>query len=96
MWTGRKGQIAVADILIRRGADIEARDATGRTAIHHAAAYARAEFVEFLTGQGANVNALDSYGWSALDLARRAERRNEQLVKLLESLGADGPNSSPD
>jgi len=59
MWAGRKGRIEVAALLIKRRADIEAGDVRGRTALFHAAAYSRYEFVQFLARLGANVSPID-------------------------------------
>jgi ankyrin repeat protein len=86
MSAGRKGRIEVADLLIKRGADVEAGDVRGRTALFHAVPYKRYEFVEFLATLGANVNPVDSHGWTPLDVATSG--RNLKMVALLERLGA--------
>ena len=39
IWAGRKGQVGVAEVLLAGGADLEAKDLTGRTALHHAVAF---------------------------------------------------------
>lgn len=52
IWAGRKGRIEVANLLIQRGADIEAGDARGRTALFHAVPYKHYAFVEFLANLG--------------------------------------------
>jgi ankyrin repeat protein len=73
-------------LLIQRGADIDAGDVRGRTALFHAVPYKRYEFVEFLAKLGANINPIDSHGWTPLDVA--TTRRNVKMAALLERLGA--------
>jgi hypothetical protein len=85
MWAGRKGRIEVAELLIKRGAEIEAVDFTGRTALFHAVPFKRYEFVEFLAKLGANVNPIDMHDWTPLDAA--LSERDLKMVALLERVG---------
>jgi ankyrin repeat protein len=50
------GQLGVVMLLVRRGANIEARVVRGRTALHWAAAAGRAEIVVFLLSKGAQAD----------------------------------------
>jgi ankyrin repeat protein len=59
IWTGRKGRIEAARLLLAQGAELEAADRRRRTALCHAACYTRDAYIEFLASIGANVNPLD-------------------------------------
>ena len=86
MWCGRKGQIEVAKTLIEHGAEIDAVDNTGRTALFHAVSYKRYSFVEFLASTGANTSPVDMHGWSPLDFSRCS--RHKKMEAILVKLGA--------
>lgn len=86
IWAGRKGHIAVAELLLNRGADIKAGDNRGRTALFPAVTYKRIEFVRFLASYGANVNPIDSHGWSPLDFSTVSVHR--RMAEVLAELGA--------
>lgn len=94
IWCARKGHIAVARTLAAAGADIEARDNTKRTAIHHAILFKRAAFVEYLISIGADLSAEDMHGWTALDLAiceHVMPRFDPTIVPRLVAAGAPAP-----
>ena len=62
---------AVTELLLNRGADIDAIDALGRTALHVAATRNRNPAVaELLIDRGASTQATDDKGWSVLEAAR--------------------------
>jgi ankyrin repeat protein len=85
IWAGRKGHTAVAEVLLGHGARMETSDIRGRTALFHAVTYQRYEFVAFLAKRGANVNPVDTHGWSPLDFSLSS--RHNKMVELLRSLG---------
>jgi ankyrin repeat protein len=61
--------LATAEALLDAGAAIDARDARGRTALHHAASVGYTDVVKFLVERGADVKAADADGLTPLDAA---------------------------
>jgi quinoprotein dehydrogenase-associated probable ABC transporter substrate-binding protein len=68
--------------LIRKGADVNARNGGGVTALMIAAANGRADMVELLVRAGANVKAQTERGETALSIARA--KGNDKVIKLLD------------
>jgi ankyrin repeat protein len=65
--SGARGQLmTVVEAALAAGADIEARDAVGRTALMWAAFHDQTGMTDFLIAQGADVNAQDGRGRTAL------------------------------
>jgi ankyrin repeat protein len=60
---------SVVDLLLGRGAPVDAADDRGRTALMTAAELGHAEVVEMLIGRGADRTVRDKSGKTALDLA---------------------------
>ena len=85
-----KGDLGEVRALIQLGADVNAKDASGRTILFSAAPNA----IPVLIGAGADVNAKDERGWTALTLAAIAG--NAPVVQALIGAGSDtsatGPN----
>jgi ankyrin repeat protein len=73
--------------LLATGADINAAQVDGTTALHWAAYHDDAETVELLVKAGANVNAVNRYG--VPPLAQACTNGNAAIVKLLLKAGAD-------
>jgi len=83
-WDGRT---AVVELLLAAGADVDAKDEDGWTALHDAAWGGHAAVAELLLAAGADVNAQDNDGWIALhDAARNG---HSAVVELLLEAGAD-------
>jgi len=76
-----KGDTPTARVLLARGADVQARDATGRTALMYAAENGDPTTVQMLLIHGADVNARDWQGWTALIYA--AENGDLSTVQTL-------------
>ena len=76
-------------VLLEAGADLEARDGNGRTALHSAsAAIEGREAVEFLLHAGADLEARDGSGRTALHIAA-LESESPRSVGFLLDAGAD-------
>lgn len=76
------------------GNDVNAADANGDTALHGAVHRGADDIVQFLRDKGANLNAVNETGWTALSIAEgvfypNTFNRHPSIVTLLKSLGAD-------
>ena len=67
---------------MHKGADVNARNSGGVTALMIAAANGRADMVELLVRAGANVKAQTERGDTALSIARA--KGDEKVIKLLD------------
>ena len=82
--------------LAELGADVNAVDARGYTALHGAAALGNNEMVRFLVARGADVNAVDDSGNSAADMAFGPSRffiPKPETASLLVELGSPFRNN---
>lgn len=80
----------IASLLLLRGAQIEAVDGRGQSALMRAAAKGSPENVKLLIAKGADVNRKDSHGETALMLAAGRQRYSQlSLIRLLLDHGAD-------
>jgi len=61
----------VGDLLIKNGANLNAKTNKGQTPLHTAALLSHFKQAEFLVSNGANVNAIDYSGQTPLDFAKR-------------------------
>ncbi len=78
--------LEILRMLIEKGADVNAQDAGGRTALLHAVIAERKEMVMFLIRNGANVDPRDD-SWTPLHHA--ACQGNLEIVRFLVESGAD-------
>jgi ankyrin repeat protein len=77
----------VLKLLVQRGADVNAADGEGRTALMSASSKGGLEETKYLLDSAGNVNTRDNIGVTALILA--AENGHADLVNLLLDKGAD-------
>jgi ankyrin repeat protein len=72
-------------------ADVNARDAEGNTALHHAAARGDNAMILYLVSKGADVKAVNRAGQTTVDVANGPVQRVQpypETITLLEGLGA--------
>jgi len=86
------GMLAAVKYLVDElGADVNARDHEGNTAVHHAASRGDTEMVRYLVTKGADVTAVNREGQTTVDMANGPVQRVQpwpDTIKFLESLGA--------
>jgi ankyrin repeat protein len=76
------GQKAVAELLIEKGAPVNARDReSGATPLHHAASWGRVEVVQLLLDHGADPTIRNKNGATPLQLA--IENNQPEAAALL-------------
>lgn len=88
-----KGHLSVVKILIRRGADINAADSSGRTPLSWAAFFNQADAIDELISAGANVFNRDTFGRSPFHvaIARNSPKATAMLFK--HGAGIETPRS---
>ena len=82
------GATEAARLLIKKDADVNARDKSGMSVLEQAASSNHIDLVRLLLEKGANVNAKDDGGYTPLLSAAGNGDRNAELVKLLLDHGA--------
>ena len=82
---------AIKYLVEELGADVNARDHEGNTALHHAAARGDNEVILYLVSKGADVKVVNRAGETTVDMANGPVQRVQpfpETIALLESLGA--------
>jgi ankyrin repeat protein len=82
---------AVKYLVEETGADVNAVDADGNTAVHHAAARGDNEMILYLVSKGAIVTRVNRSGQTTVDMANGPVQRTQpfpETIALLEKLGA--------
>ena len=82
---------AVKYLVEEAGADVNAVDADGNTAVHHAAARGDNEMIQYLVSKGADVKRVNRSGQTTVDMANGPVQRTQpypETIALLEKLGA--------
>jgi ankyrin repeat protein len=86
------GMLAAVKYLVEEcGADVNARDHDGNTAIHHAASRGDTAMIRYLVSKGADVKAVNREGQTTVDMANGPVQRVQpwpDTIAYLESLGA--------
>nr|CAJ77471.1 myotrophin [Lubomirskia baikalensis] len=95
LWGVKNGDLdTVKQCVEKNGFNVNLELSNGRDAIHYAADYGQSEVLRYLLSKGANVNAPDKHGITAM-LAAFWESHVE-CVKVLVSKGAAKIGNSPD
>lgn len=77
----------VVELLVRKGADVNAQAASGATPLFWAVMRDQKDDVQFLLDHGANVNAATAYGDTILDCALQLQFTS--LIQMIVDHGAD-------
>lgn len=95
MFAAGMGNLELVKALVENGADLDAKSASGQTALIWAARGGSLEVADYLLEQGADPDIKDSGGETALDWSKRND--NEQLQTLLkEHTDANETAEQPD
>ena len=88
------GHTAIADYLLRAGAQIDAKGGEGMTGLHHAAWHCHLTAVRLLLARGAPTEATNDYGGTVLDFVvwviRKQWKDGRDYPALVETLIAGG------
>ena len=82
---------ALTFLVEEMGADVNARDANGYTALHHAASRGDVEMIRYLVEKGADVTVVSRKGETTADMANgpiQRVRPYPEAIALLKSLGS--------
>ncbi|MCH8320751.1 MAG: ankyrin repeat domain-containing protein [Acidobacteria bacterium] len=82
----KEGDLAVLELFLKGGMDLETRDSSGATVLMYAALNGHVEATSLLIEEGAHVNAQDNLGRRALDYA--TVHPESGTFKVLASAGA--------
>jgi ankyrin repeat protein len=90
------GLLAAVKYLVEElGADVNAEDEDGNTAVHNAASRGDNEMIQYLVSKGADVTKVNRRGQTTVDMANGPVQRTQpypETIKLLMGLGAKNNN----
>jgi ankyrin repeat protein len=90
------GMLAAVKYLVEEvGADVNAEDEDGNTAVHNAASRGDNEMILYLVSKGADVKKVNRRGQTTVDMANGPVQRTQpypETIKLLMSMGAKNNN----
>lgn len=81
----RAGSAAMADLLLKHGADPNGKDHVGNTPLHTAARWKSADLIRRLLEAGADPNRRNPAGQTPLEVAREA--KNAEAIRVLQQAG---------
>ena len=87
IWVVRKGYAEITEILLKNGADVNAKSNHGSTALMWSARQGYSDIAEVILKYGADVNAKNNYGSTALIWA--AKHGNAEVAEVLLQHDAD-------
>ncbi len=91
-YAAASGNLRLVESFLRRGIDVDTRNADGSTALYGATVEGQVKIIELLIARGADVNLRNRWGHNPLYAARATKR--EDVVRILEAHGAiDQPGS---
>jgi ankyrin repeat protein len=95
-WAARNGHVAVVQLLLEKGADVEVKDIDGDTALHRPAWNGHEAVVQLLLKKGVDIEAKDIGGHTALHGA--VHNGHEAVVRLLleKGVGVEVKNNNGD
>jgi len=82
-----EGQLEIVRLLIKAGADVNAKNFYGSTPLIYASMNGNIDIVKMLIEVGADVNAKNKFGNTALMCAIR-RNKNKEIINLLKRNGA--------
>ena len=88
MWAAYNGDVELVQRLIEAGADVDAQNEFGASALSEAAVTGSTPIIEALLDAGADANAANPEGETPSD-GRRADRQRRSRHELLVAAGAD-------
>ena len=88
------GALQVLELLVGRGADVNASMPNGQTPLHGAANMGSNAIIQFLVDHGGRLDAKDKQGRTPLDIAGDGRRQRPTTVDLLRKLSTDPGSSS--
>lgn len=94
VFTAGYNNLEVAELLVERGAEVDARDKGGLIPLHNASSYGHADVAALLIRSGTSVNATDKWGFAPLHEA--AQKGRTQLCALLVSYNSPLLITKPD